>query len=89
MRHDPAMLNSDLVLPVCGGKPAGSIMKVAKYHLRQRDTLAKKLGLNLSRPKRLSVSHYHVLELGEEIRCDSAHLPSELLPLLFRGQPEW
>jgi hypothetical protein len=87
MRHDPAMFTSDLVLPVCVGKPAGSMMKVTKYHLWQRDTLARKLGLNLRRPKRLSVSHYHVLELGEEIPCDSAVLPSELLLLLLRGQP--
>jgi predicted component of viral defense system (DUF524 family) len=87
VRHDPLMLTSELVLPVCRGKASGSMMKVTKYHLWQRETLAKKLGLNLRRPNRLSVSHYHVLELAEEVHCESARLPSELLPLLLRGQP--
>jgi predicted component of viral defense system (DUF524 family) len=87
VRHDPAMFTSDLVLPICGGKPSGSMRKVIKYHLWQRETLAKNLGLNFKRPKRLSVSHYHVLELGDAVHCESARLPSELLPLLLRGQP--
>jgi predicted component of viral defense system (DUF524 family) len=87
VRHDPAMFMSNLVLPVCGGKPSGSMIKVTKYHLWQRGTLAKKLGLSLLRPERLGVSHYHVLELGEIIPCEGVRLTGKLLSLVLRGQP--
>jgi predicted component of viral defense system (DUF524 family) len=88
VRHDPAMLNSDFVLPVCVGKPSGAMWKVTKYHLWPRETLAKKVGLKLNRPNRLGVSHYHVLELGEAIPCERVSLPRELVHLLLRRQPK-
>lgn len=88
VRHDPAMLTANLALPVYEGKPSSSMRKVTRYHLWQRETLAKKLGLKPSRPGRLSVTHYHVLELGEEINCNSLQLAVDLERLLLMRRPQ-
>ena len=82
--HNPEIFSADWIVPHFGGESSGWIAKVANYSLREKASLAEKLGIPVTD---LSVSHYHVFELGPLHETAEIRISNDFSKRKLKGRP--